>query len=92
MFYKLEGKTPFPCLAYELKTQRVAYTELPNKIVVSTVFLGLEHGFDERGRPILFETPPFNSLDGSLDDHMERYATWEDAEAGHNRIVAQLSQ
>lgn len=93
MFYKLEGKTTVPCSDYShTKIQRVALTEIPGGTKVSTVFLGLEHGSDNQGRPLLFETLPFSKDGESMDDYMERYATWEDAEEGHNRIVAQLSQ
>ena len=52
-------------------------------VVVSTVFMGLDHQFGE-GPPILFETMIFG---GTLDDYQERYATWEQAEAGHKRAI-----
>lgn len=51
---------------------------------VSTVFLGLDHGFGNSD-PILFETMIFG---GEHDQYQERYATWEEAEAGHKRAVA----
>ena len=58
---------------------------------VSTVFLMLDHnfGFGLFGddRPILFETMIFG---GTHDQAMWRYATWDEAEAGHRRIVAAL--
>jgi hypothetical protein len=49
-------------------------------LLVSTVFLGLDHNFGGRGRPLLFETM-------TNDRMVERYATWEEAEAGHKRAV-----
>jgi hypothetical protein len=52
---------------------------------VSTVFLGLDHGWD--GRPMLFETMLF--VNGSSID-CERYSTWDEAEAGHERWVKQV--
>ncbi len=52
---------------------------------VSTMFLGLDYNFSEKGPPILFETMvlrggPFNSL-------MWRYATWDEALKGHEYAV-----
>lgn len=52
---------------------------------VSTVFLGLDHGWGDT--PALFETMVFINGDGG---DMERYATWEEAEAGHDRWVAKV--
>lgn len=50
---------------------------------VSTVFLGLDHSFND-GPPVLFETMIFG---GRHDDYMDRYLTWDEAEAGHARAV-----
>lgn len=55
---------------------------------VSTVFLGLEHGQDEAGAPLLYETLVFVE-DGTTRD-MRRYASREAAQAGHARIVGAL--
>jgi hypothetical protein len=55
---------------------------------VSTVFLGLDHNFgDLFGLPILFETMAFIADDSFAQD---RYRTWAEAEAGHDRIVAEV--
>ena len=51
---------------------------------VSTVFLGLDHRRGD-GPPILFETMIFG---GPEDGFQERYTTWAEAEAGHERAVA----
>lgn len=56
------------------------------KLTVSTVFLGLDHNFRDKGKPILFETMV-------LPDHpdfMEQYSTYKEAEEGHARIVQTL--
>ena len=50
---------------------------------ISTVFLGLDHQFNEKGPPILFETMVFG---GKLDTAQWRYATWDEAEKGHRGI------
>ncbi len=52
---------------------------------VSTVFLGLDHAFGG-GPPMLFETMIFG---GDHDEYCERYATVEEARAGH-RVACQL--
>jgi hypothetical protein len=67
-------------LAYENfeKCRRVARHER-GKEVVSTVFLGIDHNFLGEGPPIVFETMSFP------DEFQERYATWNEALAGHYR-------
>jgi len=90
--YILEGKTPVPCndllkwgeFFNDQKKRRVAYTEL-GAVHVSTVFLGLDHGWG--GRPLLFETMVFG---GNNWDECERYSTWEEAEQGHQRMVQRV--
>lgn len=69
--------------------RRVGRSELHDGVVVSTVFLCLEHGRDRSGRPLLFETMAFAADGGELD--LERHATWADAEAGHERMVEKWS-
>lgn len=56
--------------------------------LVSTVFLGLDHSFDE-GCPVLFETMVFEGPDAG---YMERYHTWDEAVAGHERIVMEQAR
>ena len=53
-------------------------------VKVSTVFLGLDHSFND-GVPILYETMIFG---GEHNDYQERYATKEQALAGHAKAVA----
>jgi hypothetical protein len=61
--------------------KRVAYTHDEKKgITVSTVFLGLDHGFGREGGPVLFETMIFG---GQSNDWMRRYSHWVEAEQGH---------
>jgi len=61
--------------------RRVAHDTKGN-CSVSTVFLGLDHSFGS-GPPLLFETMVF----GSKEDIQERYSTWDEALAGHKRIL-----
>lgn len=84
----LDGHTVVPCgntlewaRWFERANRHVAETWL-GLAYVSTVFLGLDHGHS--GTPLWFETAIFR-FDKSFD--VERYATWEEAEAGHARVV-----
>lgn len=56
----------------------VAKTEI-GKVLISTVFLGIDHGFG-RGRPVLYETMVFG---GEHDGFQARYCTRESALRGH---------
>jgi hypothetical protein len=74
----------FPAELYEAKNEdrQVALTELESASV-STVFLGIDHGFSD-GPPVLFETMSFP------DETQERYHTLKEAIAGHRRHVTRL--
>lgn len=54
---------------------------------VSTVFLGLDHGFTNEGVPIVFETMTF---EGPIEQQQERYSTWDEAVAGHDAMCAKV--
>lgn len=56
-------------------------------VVVSTVFLGIDHNFDEEGPPILYETMIFG---GVHHEDMWRYSTKADALVGHEKAVAHV--
>ncbi len=70
---------------FESADRAVDKTE-KDDVKVSTVFLGLDHNF-EGGVPLLFETMVFG---GSLDQDMERYSTWEEAERGHKEMCEKV--
>lgn len=69
---------------------------------ISTVFLCLDHNFFGEGPPLLFETMVFErSITGLKDDEplrdvghdfgvMDRYATYDEAEAGHQKILDRI--
>lgn len=91
--YKLVGKKPVPvedlaewAQAMAGVDRTVKKTLLPNKVMVSTVFLGLDHNWNG-GPPILFETMVFG---GPHNEYQERYATWDQAEKDHDRVVEAL--
>jgi hypothetical protein len=62
----------------------VRHTHLPNDVVVSTVWLGMDHGY-RPGTMLIFET----MISGDY-DYMERYATEDEAIEGHVRAEAWL--
>jgi hypothetical protein len=70
---------------FESATRRVA-EDFVGKVRISTVFLGLNHRYGE-GRPLWFETMVF---EGPLDGDMDRYTTWDEAEAGHKLMVERV--
>ncbi len=54
--------------------------------LVSTVFLGIDHGFGNR-TPVLWESMIFGGPD---EGYQERYTTKADALAGHERLIKML--
>jgi hypothetical protein len=93
-----EGAVGIDGLAARRKDRRrVAFTDL-GFCTVSTVFLGIDHNFFGDGPPILFESMVFaNKAPGAtfpeeLEGMMDRYCTWDEAEAGHEAMVAQVRQ
>jgi hypothetical protein len=76
---------------------RIGHDEVGG-LLVSTIFLGLDHGFVpfDGPRPILFETTVFVQTGDSKDranwhaENMRCYCTIEEAEAGHAAIVESL--
>lgn len=50
------------------------------RVLVSTVFLGLDHRFMGGGPPLVFETMVFG---GSLEGHQVRHSSYDDALIGH---------
>jgi hypothetical protein len=87
------------------EARRVAGTRL-NGLYVSTVFLGLDHGW-RQGRPILFETMIFRDeknpanpepaisleqIEAWREGYQTRYASWAEAEAGHAMVVTMIRE
>lgn len=90
----LEGTEPQPChdwllwaIWYEKSNRRIAMHRVRG-VCVSTVFLGLDHGWGD-GPPILFETMVFG---GFFHDYQRRYATYEDADAGHREALRRVAR
>lgn len=90
--YKLgPDRKPAPCMSVlewteamqDEEIRRVGYYESEG-VEISTVFLGLDHAFG-RGRLQVFETAALCREGVRI---IDRYATWEEAEAGHAAAVA----
>jgi hypothetical protein len=67
--------------------RRIALTNLPSGIEVSTVWLGINHRFVGDGPPLIFETMVFG---GEHNEEMWRYATENEARQGHEWVVKML--
>jgi hypothetical protein len=89
--YILDGHEPVPCdmmtwAEFVVTTDRHVRLTHQDGVTISTVFLGIDHAWGH-GKPELFETMVFGFDDGR---DVERYATWDEAEAGHDRWVAKV--
>jgi len=86
--YKLNGHEPVRVADllewahwFETADRQVMRTDLIDGSTVSTVFLGLDHNFMQKGRPVLFESALWVDDEGW--NVVGRYCTWAEAEAGH---------
>lgn len=95
-YWVLDGRDPKPATLtewskfYEEKNRHVAksyYQRHGKRIWVSTVFLGLDHGFD--GVPLFFETMVFEVAGTKLghDIYCDRYSTYDEAKEGHQQML-----
>lgn len=85
---------------FEKFENRIVAQDYVDGRLVSTVFLGQDHGYSDSGPPILFETMAFSNETKTFkwknherQYHEEldicRYSTWDEAVAGHARILAE---
>ena len=99
-YYKLEGKEVIPCdidgfteMYGERQQDRIIAQEhvtTPNEeVFVSTVFLGMDHGFGLTDIPLLFETMVFGEGVGC--EIQERYSTYQEAEEGHKAMCERMT-
>lgn len=81
------------------RDRKVERTEARPGVIVSTVFLGTDHGWGQTNQPLLYETMVFaedDSAELSEDEWgyfisvQERYPTEIAARAGHDQIVARV--
>lgn len=94
-YYFLEGKEVIPVTSnegfinwsiwFETAERSIGREEIKD-LVVSTVFLGLDHSYS--GAPILFETMVFG---GPMETELcARYETYDEALAGHKEIIEEI--
>src|SRR5262245_14025914 len=69
--------------------ERIVAQDDVGRHFVSTVFLGLERLHGQHGPIAVFETAVFPEPPGTV-EIVERYATWNEAEAGHRATVERL--
>lgn len=72
-------------IAFEYAPHTIRWTKV-GKMVVSTVWLGLDHNFGD-GEPIIFETMVFPEEGIYSDLDSNRYSTHEEAVKGHDKMV-----
>lgn len=71
-----------------VRSRRVRWDQVQEGVVVSTIFLGIDHAYGG-GPPVLFET----MVDSDYGwDRQVRYHTWDEAVAGHEKIVEELTK
>lgn len=93
-YYILEGREiiPVDCLTwakwFERAKNRVIARDAFEDVLVSTVFLGLDHQWIPDLPPLLFETMIFG---GRHDQYQARYSTYDEALEGH-RFALQLAR
>lgn len=93
-YFILKGKKAIPCNLLEWSTwfenapdRSVGDTHI-NDYWISTVFLGLNHNCYSnqiQKKPHIFETMVFDKNDRDI--YCDRYSTWEEAEAGHEKAI-----
>lgn len=85
----------------DVNKKRVALTYLDNGVYISTVWVGLAHGFRENdNKPFIFETMVFDPEEKTQEAilnmpsfkyheelYQERYTTEEEALAGHEKAI-----
>lgn len=84
--YILDGKRPKKATLLEWSMfmdspARILSQDRLDGILVSTVFLGIDHSFEYGSDPVLFETMIFG---GPHDGYQERYTSYDEAIRGHS--------
>jgi hypothetical protein len=78
---------------FKQRTARQMFRQSDKHHLISTVFLGLDHGMrltdDPNYRPLIYETMIFcyDTPTCDLDGHTQRYTTRDEARAGHTRAL-----
>jgi hypothetical protein len=94
-YFLLKDRTIIPCpdisvwaREHEQGTRQIA-NDYVGSVRVSTIFLGLDHNYNDSQEPILFETMVFN--EGSWSERrQDRCSTWEQAQGMHMTMLARV--
>lgn len=81
-YYDIDG-SPIDMMTWARKgssPEKIISKTVKGDVVVSTVWLGIDHNFGLGGPPIIFETMIFG---GPFDQEQWRYSTLEQAQVGH---------
>lgn len=92
--YMLEGGVVRRCVPGEHPNMGpIVHTKLPGVALLSTTFLGIDHGYSTVGTPVLFETMFFwEPQFGFLDEWQERDTSFPRALARHRRLLRQWAK
>jgi hypothetical protein len=96
MYYDRNGQPitleTWSALVSDRSYQQLAQTQLDERILVSTVWLGIDHAWWPDSLPLIFETMVFYGVDPyRRGGECERYHTEAEALAGHARMVAAVT-
>jgi len=89
-----ENNNPIPCTLREWgdlyqnlcgNNKRRVGDSYVNDCHISTVFLGIDHGFGATRRPVLFETMVFDNEGNDM--FQSRCCTWDEAVKMHNHAI-----
>lgn len=72
---------------FESPRRIIKRSEFANGEFISTIFLGIDHGWGDGYDPLLFESMTFEGGSMSGTDQ-QRYTTYDDALKGHDAMVA----
>ena len=94
-FYLLDGdKKPYNVTLeesyklYDNPEMKITKQEYIGDILVSTVFLGIDHSFGKSEIPVLWETMVFGGL---YNEFTQRYTSHEEALKGHSEIINMIN-
>ena len=91
-FYDKQGNAIYDDEAIRLRAHPTYWTVAQDRVqgwLVSTVWLGMNHSWEPGAPPLIFETMVFPP-ESSSDEYFERYATEEEALAGHQKALGWL--
>lgn len=92
LFWRLQGKLAIPTnaktWAFEVfSNDRLVAHDKIGGVVISTVFIGMDHSRIPDTPPLIFELVVFR---GGESAETFRYSTWQQAEAGHAQVLAKI--